>query len=55
MEDLENLIKTYVSEVKAAKKSLHRQFIVIEGIYANSGDLCNLPKVLVYLFINFNS
>jgi serine palmitoyltransferase len=57
MEDLEHVLKDIKAENLRKKKPLSRQFIVVEGIYANCGDICPLVELIelkkkykVYLF-----
>jgi serine palmitoyltransferase len=46
MEDLERVVKKIQEERNMKKLPLRRQFICVEGIYANIGDICNLPEIL---------
>ncbi|XP_064476863.1 serine palmitoyltransferase 1-like [Ornithodoros turicata] len=47
MEDLERqLEEEHEKDIKdPSKASVTRRFLVVEGIYANTGDLCPLPKI----------
>lgn len=44
MADLERVLSTLVRE--QARKPLTRRFIVTEGLFENTGDMVNLPKVV---------
>lgn len=44
MEDLERVLQRIQKE--QARKPLTRRFIVTEGIFENSGDMSNLPKLV---------
>lgn len=44
MEDLERVLEKVKKEM--AKKSLTRRFIVTEGLFENTGDMVDLPKVV---------
>ncbi|KAI8824289.1 pyridoxal phosphate-dependent transferase [Fimicolochytrium jonesii] len=46
MEDLERVLKQVQQESLKKKKPLTRQFIVVEGLYVNHGDICPLPKLI---------
>ncbi|KAJ9599396.1 hypothetical protein L9F63_010158 [Diploptera punctata] len=48
MEDLENLLMEQAElDVKNPRKAqVTRRFLVVEGIYMNSGDICPLPKLV---------
>ena len=43
--DLENILLKLAVQNKA--KTLHRQFIVVEGLYSNIGDICHLKQIVV--------
>ncbi|KAH9577407.1 Aminotransferase [Trypanosoma melophagium] len=45
MTHLETLLKEIVEKEEKEKK-LSRRFVVTEGVFRNTGDICNLPKVL---------
>ncbi|ORC93785.1 serine-palmitoyl-CoA transferase [Trypanosoma theileri] len=45
MTHLETLLKEIVEKEKKENK-LSRRFVVTEGIFRNTGDICNLPKIL---------
>ncbi|RNF23729.1 putative serine-palmitoyl-CoA transferase [Trypanosoma cruzi] len=45
MTHLESLLKK-VAETEVAAKKLSRRFVVTEGLFMNSGDICNLPRIL---------
>ncbi|RNF18954.1 putative serine-palmitoyl-CoA transferase [Trypanosoma conorhini] len=45
MPHLESLLKE-VAEKESATKKLSRRFVVTEGLFRNSGDLCHLPRIL---------
>ena len=44
MEDLERVLRQVHTEF--AKKPLSRRFIVAEGLYVNTGDICPLPQII---------
>ncbi|ORY15843.1 pyridoxal phosphate-dependent transferase [Clohesyomyces aquaticus] len=44
MEDLERVLQRVTKE--QAKKPLTRRFIITEGLFENSGDVVNLPKII---------
>lgn len=46
MQDLENVLARVGLQRKKQKKPLARQFIVVEGVYANVGDICPLHDLL---------
>ena len=46
MEDLERVLLEIKSARKQKKLPLVRQFIIVEGVYANYGDICPLPELL---------
>jgi serine palmitoyltransferase len=46
MEDLEHVLQDLKAENLRKKKPLSRQFIVVEGIYANCGDICPLVELI---------
>ncbi|KAK2722316.1 serine palmitoyltransferase 1-like [Artemia franciscana] len=47
MEDLERVIlKQIEKESQKLKKKAVRKFIVVEGIYLNTGDICKLPELI---------
>eukprot|EP00123_Amoebidium_parasiticum_P018192 comp24128_c1_seq1/m.43803 comp24128_c1_seq1/g.43803 ORF comp24128_c1_seq1/g.43803 comp24128_c1_seq1/m.43803 type:complete len:531 (-) comp24128_c1_seq1:31-1623(-) len=48
IEDLERVLKEQEEEDrrKPAKAAKIRRFLVIEGLYANFGDICPLPKIV---------
>eukprot|EP00158_Paraphelidium_tribonemae_P003518 Partr_v1_DN26194_c0_g1_i1_m10330 putative Serine palmitoyl-transferase len=46
MEDLERILKEVTSDIKKSGKPLTRRFIVFEGLYQNSGEICPLPEIL---------
>ncbi|PAV87700.1 hypothetical protein WR25_03739 [Diploscapter pachys] len=50
MEDLERLLMAQAEkDRKDPKKALTiRRFIVVEGLYANTGDICPLPKIVEF-------
>ncbi|VDL78234.1 unnamed protein product [Nippostrongylus brasiliensis] len=67
VDDLERLLKEQeVKDKKDPKKAAKvRRFIVVEGIYANSADLCPLPRImelkwkykvrcLLFIFVGIN-
>lgn len=45
MAHLETLLKMVLEQEKKARK-LSRRFVVTEGLFKNSGDICNLPRIL---------
>ncbi|TPX59515.1 hypothetical protein PhCBS80983_g02383 [Powellomyces hirtus] len=46
MQDLERVLQQLAKERKLKKKPLTRQFIVVEGLYADHGDICPLPELI---------
>jgi serine palmitoyltransferase len=46
MQDLVRVIELVAQERRKKRLPLCRQFIVVEGIYANYGDICPLPDLL---------
>eukprot|EP00842_Homolaphlyctis_polyrhiza_P000089 jgi/Hompol1/1080/HPOL_001376-RA len=44
MQDLERVLRKV--QAAYAKKPLSRRFIVVEGLYANIGDICPLPELI---------
>lgn len=48
LDDLERLLKEQEeADIKNPKKAkVTRRFLIIEGLYLNRGDLCNLPKMV---------
>lgn len=46
MEDLEKVLQELKAENLRKNKPLSRQFIVVEGIYANCGDICPLVELI---------
>ena len=44
MEDLERVLQRVAKE--QARKPLSRRFIVTEGLFETTGDMCNLPKIM---------
>ncbi|KAJ1566241.1 serine palmitoyltransferase component [Cladochytrium tenue] len=46
MDDLERVLNKIQEEAKKKKAPLTRRFIVVEGVYANHGDLCDLPRIV---------
>ena len=47
MDDLERVLKAVVDSDRKYDQSLsQRRMIVVEGVYANSGALCPLPRVV---------
>jgi serine palmitoyltransferase len=53
VEDLERLLKEQAdADRKNPKKAkATRRFLVVEGLYLNHGDLCNLPKMVEMKYI----
>lgn len=53
LEDLERLLKEQAeADKKNPKKAkVTRRFLVVEGLYLNHGDLCNLPKMIELKYI----
>lgn len=49
MKDLENILQSISDEDRRRRRdaSQQRRFIVVEGLYRNIGDLCNLPEIMV--------
>ncbi|KAI9020469.1 pyridoxal phosphate-dependent transferase [Hyaloraphidium curvatum] len=46
MDHLQSILEEITRDAKRKNKPLTRRFIVVEGLYANTGDLCNLPKLV---------
>jgi serine palmitoyltransferase len=46
MEDLERILEEVVAEHKKSKKKLTRRFLVVEGVYQNTGSLLPLPHIM---------
>ncbi|KAI8916177.1 pyridoxal phosphate-dependent transferase [Gorgonomyces haynaldii] len=46
IEDLQNVLEEIKQDRIKKKLPLVRQFIVVEGIYSNYGDICPLPELL---------
>lgn len=46
MEDLERILKETNASYEKSRAPLNRRFIVTEGIFENTGDICNLPKIV---------
>ncbi|KAI9101035.1 pyridoxal phosphate-dependent transferase [Phlyctochytrium arcticum] len=46
MADLERVLQDVQREHIQKKRPLTRRFIVVEGLYANHGDICPLPQLL---------
>ena len=47
MEDLERILKQVDKEDRKTRKGVpQRRFIVVEGLYRNYGDICDLAKVV---------
>lgn len=46
VEDLEHVLADVAKEQSRRKSALTRRFIVTEGIFENTGDMVNLPKIL---------
>ncbi|XP_014214560.1 serine palmitoyltransferase 1 [Copidosoma floridanum] len=48
VKDLENLLETYVgsTKVKSNKVERRRKFLIVEGIYMNTGMVCPLPQLV---------
>ena len=48
MQDLERILKEV--NVKARKKQLMRKFIITEGLFMNTAEICDLPQLLALKF-----
>jgi len=48
MNDLERVLQSIDAEDKKLKRNVteQRRFIIVEGLYKNFGDICDLPKIL---------
>ncbi|KAJ3333146.1 serine palmitoyltransferase component [Blyttiomyces sp. JEL0837] len=46
MEDLERVLEKIQFDAVKKKTPLTRRFIVVEGVYANYGDICELPAII---------
>ncbi|KAJ1658539.1 serine palmitoyltransferase component [Dispira simplex] len=46
MKDLERILKEIEQEDQATKRVVTRRFIVVEGLYVNTGDIVPLPDLL---------
>lgn len=47
MEDLERILtEVYADDQKAPRRLVPRRFIISEGIFHNTGDICPLPKLV---------
>lgn len=46
MEDLERVLKSVQQKDIQTKRKITRRFIVFEGVYYNTGTICNLPKIM---------
>ncbi|KAJ3374252.1 serine palmitoyltransferase component [Allomyces arbusculus] len=46
MHDLEHKLASIEAEDKRLKRPLYRKFLVVEGLYANHGDIAPLPTLL---------
>jgi serine palmitoyltransferase len=46
MKDLEKVLEQVRQKDIKTKREITRRFIVIEGVYYNLGDICNLPKIM---------
>lgn len=46
MEDLERILKSVQEEDKKTRRLVPRRFIITEGIFYNTGDLCPLPQLV---------
>lgn len=46
MEDLERVLKSIQEQDKKTKSKLNRRFIVTEGLFQNTGDICPLPNLV---------
>jgi len=52
LDDLERLLEEQAeADRKNPKKAkVTRRFLVVEGLYLNQGDLCNLPKMVEWKY-----
>lgn len=50
MKDLEMLLEAVVKDDKLSKRDVlkQRRFIIVEGLYRHSGDLCPLPELVAF-------
>lgn len=46
MEDLERVLKGVERDAKRKGGPLKRRFIITEGIFENTGELVNLPRIV---------
>jgi 7-keto-8-aminopelargonate synthetase-like enzyme len=44
LKELESILEKTVSSDK--KKVMQRRFIIVQGLYENFGDICNLKKII---------
>lgn len=53
LEDLERLLKEQeeLDKKNPKKAKATRRFLVVEGLYLNSGDICNLPRMVELKYI----
>lgn len=50
MADLERILKKIEQEERKRKTSLTRKFLVVEGLYLNSGQIAPLPELVFTQF-----
>jgi len=50
MENLENILSSIASDDKKFRRKTteQRRFIIVEGLYRSTGNVCNLPKILEF-------
>ncbi len=46
MEDLERVLEGIQKDELKKKKSLARKFLVVEGLYVNTGEITKLPALV---------
>ena len=46
VEDLEAVLKRVAAEDRRLRRPLNRRFILVEGIYANTGEVAPLDKIM---------
>ena len=59
MKDLENKLRKVEEEDKLQNKKIYKKFVVIEGVYYNTGNIVDLPQLFKlkerFLFLFFNN
>ncbi|KNC47201.1 uncharacterized protein AMSG_11779 [Thecamonas trahens ATCC 50062] len=46
MDDLERVLSEYVAAADERGGKLNRRFVVTEGVFANTGTICDLPRIV---------